>query len=886
MNNEQRPNPDLLLTAIQQDEKRRGRGQLKIFLGMCAGVGKTYAMLRAAQQRQVDGVDVVVAIAETHGRLETEFLLGGLTQISRREVKYRDVTLWEMDLDAVLQRKPQLAIVDELAHTNTPGSRHPKRYQDVLEILDAGIDVYTTLNIQHIESRVDVIRQITGINVHETVPDLILDQTDEIQLVDLPPDQLQKRLAEGKVYLGEQAKTAASNFFREENLAALREIALRVTAEHVGHELHDTLVSKRIYGTWKAGETLMCAVGPSPFSEGLIRWTRRIAAAMDADWVAVYVEVEPLDEDNTARLTKHLSLARQLGAEIVTTTGADVAEALLRVAHERHVTQIVIGKSPVNPWRRFLRGASLVDRLIRQSGDIDICIVQAEKRAEHSSKFTSPVQIGSLFQEAFLGIVSVLGVTVLCWFIRNFTGYWAVALIYLSLVVYLATIFNRRTILIVAAASALLWDYFFIPPPFSLHVTRLHDALMLIMYFVVALVIGQLTARLRLNELAERKREKRTAALYRMAQCAVESTTLDEGLERAIREIQSIFNAQAAIVLANENGTLDAASHSAGHRIMDEKEHSVAVWTFLNSRPSGRFTDTLPEAQGLYLPLQSAKTRAGVLAVYFMQRRSLTIDERELLETFADQIAAMIERYWLIRKSGRIQLAEESERFYKTLFACVSHELKTPLAVITAAAGELRKTRPADGRVLNEIDAAVSRQNRIIENLLDMTRIESGRLKLDHVWSDIDELIDTARQSVADLLANHRFKVFIPEDPPSVNVDAGIMEHALANLLANAALYSPPGSEIRVSAYVDDKNLVIQVADEGPGIKPEVAARMFDKFYRGPNARPGGTGLGLSIVRGLMQALGGVVRAENGPAGGAVFTVQIPVMTKKISDNV
>jgi two-component system sensor histidine kinase KdpD len=496
------------------------------------------------------------------------------------------------------------------------------------------------------------------------------------------------------------------------------------------------------------------------------------------------------------------------------------------------------------------------------------------------------IPIKSLSRETCVGMLAISGVTLLCWFIQNITGYWAVALIYLALVVYLATLFSRGTILLVAAASALLWDYLFIPPAFTLRITHFHDALMFVMYFVIALVIGQLTARLRLNELIERKRERRTAALYRLSQCTVESTTLDEGLRRAVQEVGSIFKAHATIVLANENGTLGNAVHPASHRLMTEKEHSVAAWTFQNRRPAGRFTDTLPDAQGLYLPLQTTKTNVGVMAFFFIERQHLAIDEREMANTMADQIAAMVERYWLIQKSGRIQLAEESERFYKTLFACVSHELKTPLAVITAAAGELRQAQPSATHILDEIDAAVYRQNRIIENLLDMTRIESERLKQDPVWSDIDELVDTARQSVADLLVNHRLHIFLPDNPPSIYVDAGIVEHAMANLLANAALYSPAGTEINVSVNVDEKNLVIRVADEGPGISPEMAARMFDKFYRGPNARPGGTGLGLSIVRGLMQALGGDVRTENSPTGGAVFTIQIPVLTKILPDSV
>lgn len=890
MSDEPRPNPDALLSAIRHEDAARRRGALTIFLGMCAGVGKTYAMLKMAHHRKAEGVDLAVAVAETHGRRDTEALLEGLPRIPMRPFEHHGVVLKEMDIDAVLRRGPALVLVDELAHTNAPGSRHPKRYQDVMELLDAGIDVDTTLNVQHIESRVGVVRQITGVSVGETVPDSVLDRADTIQLVDLPPEELRQRLADGKVYLGEMAATAAAYFFREENLTALREMALRITAEHVSQDVHDARAIRRIAEPWRTNAKLMVAVGPSPFSAELIRWTRRTASALGAPWIAVYVESGvSLIEEEKLRLAKTLSLARNLGAHVISTAGHDLVSALLRVAQEENVTQIVVGKPAGNPLRDLLRGGALVKRLIRRSGPIDVCMVRAEQKNERPLPSAwETIRVGPWAMEIGIGALSVGAVTGVCWLLRGITGYWSVALIYLGLVVFLATRLRRATMLFVAAASALLWDYLFIPPMFTLRISRFPDLLMFIMYFVVALVIGQLTARLRMREMVERKREQRTAALYRLAQGVVESTTLEEGLRRALGEIAGAFDARAAVLLVGEGGDLNARPHPVSTWRMSEKEKSLAIWALMHGEPTGRFTDTLPEAESLHLPLQTNKNRVGVLTVHFRDRRSLGLDERELLETFADQIAVMVERYWLIQQSGRSRLIEESEKLYKTIFDCVSHELKTPLAVIRAATAELGRVfdrGAGDGEargVVAEIETASRRLGGIVDSLLSMTRIESERYRLEPEWCDADEIIDSARRQVGDLLGGHRISVVVPGDMPSIRVDPGFVEQALINLLSNAALYSPPGTEIKIAARMDGPDLIIRVMDEGPGLSPEMASRAFEKFYRGPNAPPGGIGLGLSIVRGLIRALGGDVAAENNPERGATFTMRIPVEARVI----
>ena len=882
-----RPNPDALLAEIQREEKAAKRGRLKLFFGMCPGVGKTYAMLEATRQRKADGVDVVVGVVETHGRAETEALLAGLEVLPRRTLEYRGITLGEMDMDALLARRPQLALVDELAHTNAPGSRHPKRYQDVLELLDAGIDVYTTLNVQHLESRLDVVRQFTGVTVNETVPDSVLDQADEIELVDLTPEQLRKRLAEGRVYIGERAATAAENFFREENLTALRELALRYTAERVDQELRDVMRARRIGGRWTSAQRLAVGVGPSPYSAPLIRWTRRIAAAMDAPWLAIYVETSrPLNEEEKGRLTKNLSLARQLGAEVAMTTGDDVAAALLEAAREHHVTQIVVGKPQGSRLWEWLKGGSLSNRLIRRGGDIDVHVLSSEKTGKQRRLSLRSLVGQSLWHDCGWAAGVVAAVTSVCWFLQRAIGYEAVSLVYLLGVVLLALVLNRWAVLLAAALSALLWDFLFIPPLFTFRIDSAQDGMMVATYFVVALVMGHITNQLRMRETAERRRETRTQALNRLLEGMASSTSLDDGLGRAVAELDALFQTHSVVLLAGPDGKLETTAHPAATFQPSDKQVGVASWAFDREQIAGRFTDTLPDATSIYFPLQTSKNKLGVLGVNMEQRKTLTLDERELLETFAGQIAALIERYRLMESAAVARLTEESERLYRTLLDSVSHELKTPLAIIETAtegmAGQCQTELTPQGRMfLEEIRRANNRLRITVSNLLDMTRIETGRLPLNLEWFDVADLFQSASERVRNEVASERIESSVPADMPQVRLDFLMMEQALANLLTNAAAYSPAGSPIRMSAQLDDGTLVLRVADQGIGLGPGEEDKVFRKFYRGAQSKAGGTGLGLSIVRGFVRAHRGEVSAENNPAGGATFTIRLPVEISK-----
>ena len=885
MTEPQRPNPDALLAEIQREEQTTKRGRLKIFFGMCPGVGKTYEMLQAAQQRKAEGLDLVIGVVETHGRLETLALVAGLEVIPRKSIDYRGVTLTEMDIDAILIRRPKLVLVDELAHTNAPGSRHPKRYQDVLELLDAGIDVYSTLNVQHLESRNDLVQQFTGVAVRETVPDSVLDQADNIELIDITPDGLRQRLTEGKVYLGDRAATASENFFREENLTALREMALRSATERVDRELRDVMRAKRLGGR-ASGQRLAVAVGPSPFSAALIRRTRRIVSTMDASWIAIYVETsQPLTEDAKLRLTKNLSLARQLGAEIVMTHGDDLVAAILTTAREQKVTQLVVGRPVGNRFIELLRGGSLVSKLVRRGGDIDIHVIRGERSGAGRAPSVAQLLGLHLGRDFGWGTAVVAAVTGVSWFVQTLTGYQAIGILYMLTVVVLATLLNRWAVLFVATLSAVLWDFLFIPPAFTFRIDSVQDKMMFAMYFVVAVVVGRLTGRLRTREIAERKRDQRTQALNRLLESVSASTALTDGLRRAVAVLDTTFRARTAVLLTGSDGEkLAGEPHPASTFQPDEHEVAVATWAFTKRQAAGRLTDTLPTAAALYLPLATTNGTLGVLGINLGERATLTLDERELLETFVAQIAALVERYRLLESASTAQLTAESERLHRTLLDSVSHELKTPLAVIEAATdgldGQLDETVVPLGKTfLDEIKQANKRLSRIVSNLLDMTRIETGRVPLNLEWCEPAELLHSAAEQVSNEISAARIHILASADLPLVRLDTGLMEQSLCNLLNNAAAHSQSGTPIELAAQLDEKSLVLSVTDHGVGLGPGEEKKVFEKFYRGPHARTGGAGLGLSIVQGFVKAHNGTISAENNAGGGATFTIRLPVET-------
>lgn len=878
-----RPDPDALLAAIQKTEAAAKRGRLKVFLGMAAGVGKTYAMLRAGQRELREGRDVVIGYVETHGRKETEALVAGLPYIPRRKIEYRGVKLEEMDIDAVLSRHPQLALVDELPHTNVPGSRHAKRYQDVTELLDAGIDVFTTMNVQHAESRVDTVRQITGSTVSETVPDSLLDGAD-IELIDLPPEDLLKRLDEGKVYVPERAELAMMNFFREGNLTALREMALRLAADHVGQEVHDYLQAMQITGPWKSGHRLLVAVSGSPFSPHMIRWTRRLADTYDCPWIALYVDqAQTLSEEDQARLTRHLALARELGAEVITSADADIARGILRTAQQQNVTQIIVGKPGEGRFLERWKGASLLRRLVRESGYIDLHVV----RPEGSEKAPPRNMWLNAFQSPLDQYGAGLAVVALCTAVnavldRVTRSSHALALIYLLGVVLMAGFVGRGPTLLMATASALLWDYLFLDPRFTLYLTHMEDVMMFGMYFVVALVLGQLVSRMRSQERAESRREERSTALYLLTRDLADATDVDEMAKRLVQHVRRVFKCQVALLLRDADGELAQTPHPASSYPISDKEQSVAAWAYRFGKTAGRFTDNLPASEAMFVPLPTQHGSTGVMGLKLEGANPPPLEQRDLLDAFARQAALVVDRFRLGTEAEKSRLVSESEKLSKALLNSISHELRTPIAAITTATSALADLKAVQSDKLQstlagEIQESASRLNRLVSNLLDMTRLESGKVKPHLEWCDVADLVQVAARHNEKILARHHLDVRLSQPLPLVKMDFVLMEQVLNNLLLNAAVYTPVGTTVEVSAVAASEELLLSVSDHGPGLPPDSLPHVFDKFYRAPGVPAGGTGLGLSIVKGFVEAHGGRVEVGNRPGGGAQFTIHLPV---------
>jgi len=879
---EARPDPDALLTSVQRQEAQAKRGKLKVFFGMAPGVGKTYAMLEAARREQAAGRDVVIGYVETHGRKETDALTKGLPTVPRRNIEYRGVALTEMDLDAVLERRPQLALVDELAHTNAPGSRHPKRYQDVLELLEAGIDVFTTLNVQHVESRAEAVRQITGATIRETLPDAALDHA-EFELVDLTPEELRARLAAGKVYLPENARAARDHFFRAGNLAALREMTLRFAAEQVGQDVLAYRQSYHIADPWKSGQRLLVAVSPSPSSAALVRWTRRLAGELQAPWVVVYVEQpRALDEAEKARLARHLALARELGAEVIITTDDDVARGILRTAREQNATQLVVGK-PVG-WRaiELLRGGSLLNRLIRDSGLIDIHAVRAEDEAAPFRGPAMPRLAGADIRGYRVALGVVAGVTGLNALLQYELGYQSLALVYLLSVVVLAMFVGRGPTLAAATLTALAWNFLFVPPLFTFHISGATDLMLFFTYFVVALAMGHLAARLRAQQKAERQREERATALYLLTRELANASDFADLLAIVVREVGKTFQAGVGLSLPEEAPGLPLTPYFASTWALDEKEQSVALWAFNHRQPAGRGTATLPASEGLHLPLLAGERAVGVLSLRLADPAALAPAQRDFNDTFIRQIALVLDRQRLREAEQQAHLLAESERLSKTLLNSISHEMRTPITAIASAASSLSEdggSRNVEFRQLmvGEIQEAAGRLNRLVGNLLNMTRLEAGYVKPKLDWCDVSDLVQVTLKEVEKDLARHKVMVEMAPCLPLVRMDFVLTQQALTNLLLNAATHTPAGTDVQLKVTVENQWLAIAVADTGPGLAQDTLDRIFDKFYRAPSAVAGGTGLGLSIVKGFMEAQGGRAEAANRPGTGAVFSLRLPL---------
>lgn len=866
-----RPDPDTLLKAIQDEDRRQDKGQLRVFLGMSAGVGKTFAMLREAHARLAEGLNVVIGVVESHSRRDTEVMAEGIKTIPRKALSYKGVKIEEMDLDAILNLKPDLVLVDELAHTNAPGSRHAKRYQDIIELLDAGIDVYTTVNIQHLESRKDLVERITGVAIRETVPDSILELAQQIQVVDITPEELLRRLREGKVYLGEKALRAAQNFFKTERLTALREIALRFTAEKVDHELQSLSDLNSKNGPWPTNERLMVAVSHSPFSEKVIRATRRLAFNLDAPWIAVHVDngVVLSDEDQN-QLSRNLALARELNADIVTTSEADIVEALRRVARERNVTHIVVGR----PTRRFMRdifaGGSLLDRLVKESGEIDIHVIRQESMSTYRPKFRLHFDFESGFVPYWNTVCGLFGVSLFNGFIESLVGYRAVGFIFLLFVLAVGRWSSLGPVLLAGSASAFLWNFFFIPPRMTLTISNPEDFIMCVTYLVVALITGTLTTQLRRHEEMIRDREARTNVLYQVLRDISSSREKSEFLLKVCERMSGVLLGRCGVVLRERDGKLGHKQSSRYGVHLSEKDRAVAQWAFENRKRAGWSTETLSQTGSLFVPLEGNNETVGVFVYTPEKPRKLSLDQEVLLLSVCGQLGLSIERHFADKRLREAERVLESEKLHQTLLNSISHEMRTPLTAIMGAAATLQ------GPVAQELVQASERLNRVIENLLDMSRLEGGALALKLEWHDLQDLIGVVLNRLRKNLERHEVKVDFPSDIPLLYIDFRLFEHALINIVYNATLYTPPGSKIHIEASADSEKVFLAIEDNGPGLPAESVDKIFDKFYRVTGTAAGGIGLGLSIAKSIVELHHGNIHVENRVSGGTRFLITLP----------
>lgn len=884
---DRRPSPEELLKEAQ----REVRGRLKIFLGAAPGVGKTFEMLLTAQTRRREGIDVVIGVVETHGRVETEQLLAGLEVIPRRRVDYRGHALEEMDLDAVLTRRPKLVLVDELAHTNVPGSRHPKRYLDVEELLAAGIDVFTTLNIQHVESLNDVVARITRIRVRETVPDSILDAADDIEVVDIAPDDLIQRLREGKVYVPKTAQRALDHYFAPGNLTALRELALRRTAQRVDEQLLSHMRRHAIRGPWAAGERVVVCVSEGEQCAALIRQAKRMADRLHAPWTALYVETartKRLTDAERDRLADCQRLAERLGGEALTVPGLDVAEEILRFASDNNVTQIIVGKSNRSRWFEMMHG-SVVHDLVRKAGGIGVHVSGgqehdggepvAPKSVRTKQESTRPLVVAYMATCA-----AVAGALALGLLLTPFGGVENVDLIFLIAVLLVAAQYGLWPSMVASVISVIAYNFFFLPPLYTFTITNPAHVVALAFFLAAALVASNLAGRVRDQANAARLRARTSDALYAFSRKVAGVATLDDLLWAASFQIASMLKLNVVILVQEDEQLVVHVGYPPEDQL-DTADFAAAHWTWKHNRPAGRGAETLPGGKRLFMPIRTSRGPVGVIGLDREQPGPLfTPDERRLLDALLDQTAVAIERVRLAKEIDETRVLTETERLRSALLTSISHDLSTPLASILGAATSLQSYDALyDAETRQELIGTIldegERLHRFVRNLLDMTRLESGAIDLNREVTDIGEAIGAALERCGRLLVRHRVELDIDPDLPMLHLDAVLLEQVLVNLLDNASKYTPAGSTITVSARRQSGQVVLQVRDEGPGMPEGELERIFTKFHRleAGDRKQTGTGLGLAVCRGFVEALGGTIVAGNrSDRAGAIFTLSFP----------
>jgi two-component system, OmpR family, sensor histidine kinase KdpD len=886
---DKRPDPDALL----EQAKKEGQGRLKIFLGAAPGVGKTYEMLTQARQRRLEGVDVLIGVVETHGRVETDLLTKGLQALPKKRVLYRGHVLAEMDIDAILQRRPKLVLVDELAHTNVEGSRHPKRYMDVEELLEAGIDVYTTFNIQHLESLKDVVAKITHVQVHETVPDSIIDRADEVEVIDVTPEDLIQRLKEGKVYIPEQAERAIRHYFTQGNLTALRELALRRTAQRVDEQMLSYMQSHAIAGPWETSDRVLACIGEDRSSAALVRYAKRLADRLRAPWTAIHIETpraRELKETDRNYIAECQRLAEKLGGASVTIPAADPADGIVDYAQANNFTHVVIARSRRPNWWEIFVG-STPQRLIRHARGINVHVMADRTEPEHvpshsEAAASRPANRGSFDAKEYLGSLGmVVGALLLALVLRQFLGISNIALVFLTSVLASAVTYGLGPALFACFVSVLAFNFFFLPPLYTFTIADPENVVALFSFAIVAVIASNLTARVRAQAVSAQRRAKMTEDLYLFSRKLGGVVTLDDLLWATAYQIASMLQLRVVLLLP-EGESVAVRSGYPPEDMLSDADIAAAKWCWQNDRPAGRGADTLPGAKRLFIPIHTGRGAVGVVGLDNDKTGPLlTPDQRRLLDALTDQAALAIERINLAADVDKAMLAAETEKLRTALLTSISHDLRTPLASILGSATTLRiyRTTMADAAqedLLRTIQEESERLNRFIGNLLDMTRLETGAIAPKTDLVDLSDIIGSALKRAAQVVSLHHVKLEIATDLPMLPLDPVLFEQVLFNLLDNARKYASPGTEIRLRAWKDGDLVRIAVLDEGEGIPAQDIERIFDKFYRvhAADRKPAGTGLGLAICRGFVEAMGGTIVAGNrSDRRGAVFTITFRV---------
>jgi two-component system sensor histidine kinase KdpD len=897
--NDTRPDPDALLARVEREEQQRKRGRLKIFFGAAAGVGKTYAMLLAAQSLRLKGIDVVVGLVETHDRQETIAVLKGLDVLPPKLVQYRGTVLREFDLDGALKRHPTLILIDELAHSNAVGCRHPKRWQDIDELLQAGIDVYTTLNVQHLESLNDDINQVTGVQVLETVPDTVFELANEIELIDLPPDDLLLRLKEGKVYIPQQAERAMQNFFRKGNLIALRELSLRLTADRVDAQMQDYRDDNAIRDIWQVGECILICIGPNPIAERLVRAGKRLATSLHAQCIVLYVEtpkLQRLPAEQRDDVLRVLRFAEHLGAETVTLSGLVISDAVLNFAKSRNVSKIVLGKPNRRGWQRWLLG-SVVDALISEAHNINIYLLGSPRSKPgdltqvkqtlktRSTRFYYPKgQTRKRGLNMWWALTSTTFSTLVAWLMSGRFELANIVMVYLLGVVFVAARFGREASVMTSVLSVLAFDFFFVNPINTFSVADAQYLVTFLIMLLVGMVISHLTSDMRAQTKVAAHRERRASVLYALSEELAVSRTLTDAVKVAVRHIQAEFGGANVLLFPVDGGRIVYPLDSPLPESLRGCDLGVAQWVFDHGQIAGQGTDTLPGANAVFFPMTGYRGVIGVLALQAANlRRVFLPEQRRLLDTFINQIVQTIERVRLSDDAQQSQIRMESESLRNSLLSAISHDLRTPLASIVGAASSLvaedGQLSPEDRHELSlTIYDEALRMSNLTNNILDMARLDAGQAQLNRQWYPLDEIIGGALTRVRKLAAGRIVNTNLPEGLCLVRVDAVLIEQVLINLLENACKYTPPATPIDVIAERAAHTLKISVADRGLGIPVGEEEKLFDKFYRlHREGSQSGVGLGLAICKAIVIAHGGLVGATNRPGGGAQFYFVLPM---------